>query len=111
MIPIVSGAIAIVVLAALSVALGRLILQMVGARSGEPAGDLILSCSLGLGALQFVPFALFSIGAGRPAVFRITLGILALALAPWFLSASRDLRTIVQSVRLKSWIEGLFVGV
>src|SRR5258708_14158809 len=111
MIPIVSGAIAIVVLTALSVAIGRLILQMVGARSSEPAGDMLLSCGLGLGALQFVPFALFSIGAGRPAVFRITCAVLAPVLAPSFLRAARDLRVMLQSARSKPWPEGFFIWI
>ena len=80
MIPFIMGGMLLALLLLFAGALGRRILLLIRVRSSSRLERGILSIGLGLGALQFLPFALFAIGMGTPTGIRLASGILAAVL-------------------------------
>jgi len=58
--------------------------RLAGARLPDFDEQCLLYSAIGLGLLQFLPFALFALRIGGPAAVRTSVGILALPLARVF---------------------------
>lgn len=100
--PLLLGTALLVLLLALSAALGRRLLRLF--RVPIPAGFVraLLGTGLGLGALQLLPFALLACGVGTPAGIRIAVAALALLLAPDLLAVLRTGARLVDRAH-ESW--------
>lgn len=94
--PIILGSLLLAALLLLSAGLGRRILRWLGLPDKDSTATLLLSLGVGLGALQFVPFALLAVGAAKPLVIRCVLGALFLLLIP---DISASVRSATQSIR------------
>jgi hypothetical protein len=106
--PAAAGAAVLLGLLILGGAVGRRALIVLGFASTDSAHDLrpseraAVGAALGLGALQIVPFALFSVGLGSSLGFRVALAALAIVLWRDVIASARRLATIVgQVVRLR----------
>ena len=82
MIPLCADLALFALVALFAGALGRRLLRWLGVWSDSLVERAALALGLGLGAAQVVPFALFALGLGRPAVFRGITALLGLALLP-----------------------------
>jgi hypothetical protein len=80
--PIVLGSLLLAGLLVLAAALGRRLLRWLGVSNTDPLEHGVIAAGLGLGMLQFLPFAMFALGVGRPIAMRIALALLAAALLP-----------------------------
>src|SRR5438309_6028842 len=90
MIPLITGGVLLALLLLLGAALGRRILLILRIRSESLLEQGALALGLGLGTLQFLPFALFATGFGKPIGIRVATGVLAVALL-W------DMATVVHA--------------
>src|SRR2546421_10391917 len=89
MIPLIIGGMLLALLLLLGAALGRRILILLRVRSESLLEQGALAMGLGLGALQFLPFALFATGFGKPIGIRVATAVLAIALL-------RDMAAVVR---------------
>ena len=86
--PVIIGSLLLIGLALISAALGRRLLLWGRVPIADPFERGLFACALGVGALQALPFALLSLGIGRPPAMRIAILILAVLLLS-------DLRAVV----------------
>src|SRR5438309_3813401 len=80
--PVILGSLLLIGLAFISTALGRRLLLWGRVQIVDPLERGLFACGLGVGALQAIPFALFSLGTGHPPAMRIAILVLAVLLAP-----------------------------
>src|SRR2546426_742002 len=78
--PVIIGSLLLIGLALISAALGRRLLLWGRVPIADPIERGLFACALGVGALQALPFGLFSLGIGRPSAMRIAVFILAVLL-------------------------------
>src|SRR5688500_16542888 len=110
MIPLISGAMLLILLTVLSAALGRRLLILLKLRPNDPLEHGVLAMGLGLGAIQFLPFVLFTIGIGRPGGIRAGTALLALILLSDSYHVIRSgLVELVSLIRLPGWQKILVV--
>ena len=111
MAPILLGTLILLALAWIALALGSLLMRLLRLETANPQEHVLFSVGLGIGALQVVPFTLFALGIGRPPVFCATLTAVALALIPSGLSALKNVREWIASLRpLETW-QGITMAV
>jgi len=80
--PLVLGTGLLVLLLALSAALGRRLFRLFRVPIGAGPTRVLLATGLGLGVLQFLPIALLACGVGTPLGIRIGVAVLAVLLLP-----------------------------
>src|SRR5215831_556308 len=109
--PLILGTGEIIALALLAGALGRRLLRWLRLEGADLAERSTLQIGLGLGVLQFLPFALFALGIGHPAVFRGAIAALAALLLPDMRAVLRESGQYVKSLRApRGWQLLLIAG-
>lgn len=78
--PIVLGSVLLVGVALFATALGRRLLRLLRLESANTLEHGIIAAGLGLGAMQGIPFVLFSLGIGNALIFRLTLAAASIVL-------------------------------
>src|SRR5579871_4613672 len=81
MIPLILGTLLFSLLALLSAALGHRLLRLLHGPPLRGAERGVWAMALGMGALSYLPFLLFTLGLGRPIGIRIAVCALLLLLA------------------------------
>ncbi|HLV79491.1 MAG TPA: glycosyltransferase family 39 protein, partial [Chthonomonadaceae bacterium] len=108
--PLILGTLEMVALALLAGALGRRLLRWLRVEAGNGGERIALQIGLGLGALQFLPFALFALGIGHPAELRWACAALAALLLPDIRAVLMEGRQWVQDLRAPSWWQCLLIA-
>lgn len=98
-------------LLALAAALGRRLLRALAWGPSDRLERAVIGTTLGLGALQVLPFALYSVGLGRPDAFRIATAVLAVALLPDLVAVARASRALAAELAGATVWERVLVGV
>ncbi len=78
--PLVIGTIELLLLGLAAAALGQRLLRLLCIQITDAGVDRICGLAVGLGALQFLPFALFALGIGTQSMFRAASAMLMLLL-------------------------------
>src|SRR5437868_3171718 len=95
-IPLLSDTLITLLIFLTALSLGARVLRWLGIASGDRLERGLFAVTLGLGLLSFLPFVLFSVGAGRP--LPIALGTLALGV--WLLPETiRIVRAVLPALR------------
>lgn len=102
--PLLSGLVILLGLSAASIAVGRLTTGKRLPDSATPFEHLLLCGAAGLGMLQWIPFLLFSLGAGSPNVLRLVSAVvLAASLAALRKSAVRGEMRFLSDWKTWDW--------
>jgi hypothetical protein len=90
----------------LSAAMGRRLMRLLGVPADDALAErAVVGTALGVGLLQFVPFALGAVGALTPTALRITIGVIALLAALDLIAvASAGLRAVKGWTRPQTWL-------
>ena len=115
--PIVLGTLLLILFIYLASALGCRLLRLSRLELADPGENLLLATGLGLGALQAVPFLLFSLGIGHSLAFYALLAVIGILLIPdwirvwaWFRGWMESLRPTEQWQRIVTMIFGILMG-
>jgi hypothetical protein len=112
--PVVLGTLELIGLLWLSAALGRRLLRWLRVGVPDIAERGVLATGLGMGALAFLPFALFALGVGHPFAQRAAAGLLTLALLPDMAAVLRAAGRELRAFRAPLWWQRtllLFLGI
>src|SRR5262249_35406637 len=107
--PVVLGTLELIGLLWLSAALGRRLLRWLRADIPDAAERGLLAGGLGMGALQFLPFALFALGVGHPLAQGVGIGLLTLALLPDMAAVLRAAGRELRAFRAPLWWQRAFL--
>lgn len=102
--PIIPGLLFLTWLLVISAALGRRLILWMNVEVTGQADLLLLSVGLGFGTLQFVPFFLFTVGAGHPVGQQIVALLLTISLARDILVVLRLTRKVVCGIQYPVWM-------
>ncbi len=104
MAPLIPGVLFLIWIVLISAALGGRLLSIIRFEARNSTEHLLLSTGLGLGALQYLPFSLFSVGLGHPAVIRAAAVAVTALLAVDIRKALGRFHGLIRSSNAPTWL-------